>query len=283
MNEFQSKCYELLKEFVKFCDEHDLTYYLIGGSALGAVRHKGIIPWDDDIDVALPRKDFDRFVELGSNHFTKDIFLQTYKTDKNYMFNFVKLRDSNTTFIEGQYKFCDMNHGIWLDIFPLDGVESKSDGGLDLKKTKHRINKIWITWVPAFCKSQLRHIRKKHFFRDLFVDIGCGIISIFNHKNHALDRIEKQMRKVSFEDAIYVSNLEGAWKEKEVVKKAYFGKGIKMQFEDIMVRIPENYDEYLTSLYGDYMTPPPVEKRPSHHNVACEDINSSYKEHFLKY
>ena len=87
MNELQKCQFEILKEFIKVCKENNLQYYLVGGTCLGAVRHKGFIPWDDDIDVAMPRKDFNKFVAL-QDKFPKHLFIQTYKTDKNFIYNY---------------------------------------------------------------------------------------------------------------------------------------------------------------------------------------------------
>ena len=92
MTELQEVEFQLLKTFVEFCEKHNLKYFLVGGSALGAVRHQGFIPWDDDVDVALPREDYDRFIELGKKEFTGDVFLQTYETDPNYPYNFAKYK-----------------------------------------------------------------------------------------------------------------------------------------------------------------------------------------------
>ena len=119
MNELQQKELDLLKEFVKFCELHNLTYFLIGGTLLGAIRHLGFIPWDDDIDVGMPRPDYDRFCELAEKHFVGDIFFQSYRSDKGYPYIFSKLRNSNTTFIEKIYRHVPMNHGVYIDIFPL--------------------------------------------------------------------------------------------------------------------------------------------------------------------
>lgn len=144
MNELQQKERDLLKIFIDFCDKNKLTYFLVGGTLLGAIRHKGFIPWDDDIDVAMPREDYDKFIVLASKHFTKDkdVFFQNYRTDKYYPYVFSKLRDSNTTFIEKIYKHVDMNHGVYIDIFPIDGISKNSNE----KKKK---------WSESLCKKHL--------------------------------------------------------------------------------------------------------------------------------
>ena len=121
MNELQKCQLEILKEFIRICKDNNLQYYLVGGTCLGAVRHKGFIPWDDDIDVAMPRDDYDKFITL-QDQMKKPYFIQTYKSDKNYIYNFAKVRDSSTTFVENFFACSQMNHGVWIDVFPLDGM-----------------------------------------------------------------------------------------------------------------------------------------------------------------
>ena len=110
----------LLVCFKEICEKHKLDYFLTGGTLLGAVRHKGFIPWDDDIDVGMPREDYETFLRVASSCLPDGIFLQTRKTDPEVPFNFAKLRDSRTTFIETSIKDLDINHGVYIDIFPID-------------------------------------------------------------------------------------------------------------------------------------------------------------------
>ncbi len=112
---------ELFKQFVRICEKNSLRYFVVGGTALGAVRHKGFIPWDDDIDVALPRGDYEKFLSIAQSWLPENMFLQTYITDKNYPNPFAKLRRSDTAFIEKSASRIKMNHGVYIDIFPLDG------------------------------------------------------------------------------------------------------------------------------------------------------------------
>ena len=125
MNALQEKQLNILKYFIKVCEKHNLQYFLVGGSTLGAIRHKGFIPWDDDIDVGMPRKDYDKFVELQSEFEGTPYFIQTFKTDPCYIYNYGKLRDSSTTFIENTFKQHRINHGVWIDIFPIDGFSKE--------------------------------------------------------------------------------------------------------------------------------------------------------------
>ena len=117
---------DILKEFIRICNKYELRYFLLGGSCLGTVRHQGFIPWDDDIDVGMPRPDYERFMEIAQNELPEYYFLQNSKTDPDYPLCFAKIRDSRTTFIERSVSHLNINHGIYFDIFPLDGLSNGS-------------------------------------------------------------------------------------------------------------------------------------------------------------
>ena len=111
---------DILKEFIEICRKINVRYYVIDGTLLGAVRHQGFIPWDDDIDIGMFREDYEKFVALAPQVLPECLFLQTYRTDEEYYRNSGKIRNSNTTMIETVVKDLRMNHGVFIDIFPLD-------------------------------------------------------------------------------------------------------------------------------------------------------------------
>jgi lipopolysaccharide cholinephosphotransferase len=276
MNDLQKVEFELLKIYIDFCEKHNLRYFLVGGSALGAVRHQGFIPWDDDVDVAMPREDYDKFIELGKKEFVGEIFLQTYETDPEYPYNFAKLRNSKTTFVEWVYQFTNMNHGVWIDIFPLDGI-SKKQGKINFAM-KWRIYRIWPRLLLIGAKSVSRYPRKWWWILDILLDIILLPFMLFNIGHFMNKRIDKIMRKKKYEDCYYVANMQGAWFGREIVKREYFGNGTKAMFEGMEVMIPEKYDEFLTSIYGNYMKLPPIEKQVGKHNHAGYSLEIPYNE-----
>ena len=121
MTELQKAELDLLKYFIEICNKLDLKYFLVCGSALGAVKYNGFIPWDDDIDVALKRDDYEVFCSYAQNMLPSNIFLQNHNTEPGFPHIYSKLRNSDTTYIEMSAKKLDINHGIYIDIFPLDG------------------------------------------------------------------------------------------------------------------------------------------------------------------
>lgn len=259
---------DLLRNFIDICKDNNLRYFLLGGSCLGAVRHKGYIPWDDDIDVGMPRPDYERFLQLAQQELPDHVFVQTHSTDKEYPNNFAKLRNSNTTFIESSIKNLNVNHGIYIDIFPLDGTYSN--------KFQYKLH---LLKIRLLAKSIARVFNFTHHYT--LKEIVARMLSVIYAPtvNYAIKKREKLMKKVNYDNASVVANWCGAWAEKEIMPKSIFADGITASFDGIEVVIPKEYDKYLTRMYGDYMELPPEEKRVSHHYNEVIDTTKSYKEY----
>lgn len=260
---------DIFKQFIKICKDNNLTYFVLGGTALGAVRHKGFIPWDDDIDVALPRDDYEKFLLIAQKSLPDNMFLQTYITDKNYPHPFAKIRNNDTAFIEKTVSKIDMNHGVYIDIFPLDGYPNSK---LKAKffKIQNRILRVAISNV--FLVDSISQNKSKLFFKKCI----AGLLPNYRILVKKLDKLYKAN---PYNNSETVANFCGAWGMKEVMPKEYFGNGTEGEFEGLEVNLPEKTHEYLTSLYGDYMKLPPVEKRVGHHYCTVIDLKKSYKEY----
>lgn len=257
---------EIFRHFIEICNENSLRYFVVGGTALGAVRHKGFIPWDDDIDVALPRGDYEKFLIAAQKSLPSNMFLQTYITDKNYPNPFAKLRQSDTAFIEKSTSKIKMNHGVYVDIFPLDGYSRSGIRG-KLLGLKEKISVASVFVSGNISRNKFRAIVKRAIAR-LLPDYRASV-----------RRLDTMYKKIPYEDAEIIVNFCGAWAEKEIMPKAYFGDGIEGEFEGIKVVLPAKTHEYLTALYGDYMTLPPEEERVGHHYYTVIDLEKSYKEY----
>lgn len=252
----------MFKAFIDVCEKLELKYYVIGGTLLGAIRHQGFIPWDDDIDVGMPRSDYEIFLEKGQAILEDDMFIQTIHTDEKYLMCFAKIRKHNTTFIESSVGHLDINHGVYIDIFPLDYYPNEKQ----LKKFKKQ--ELWCKKRIAceFKLSKNNTLKKrieKFILRMLFPSVKA-----VTHKRDYLYKSLPQNK--------YIANYGGAWGEKEVVPAVWFGEGVDVSFEGISVKAPREYDKYLTQLYGNYMEFPPIEKRVSHHYVDVIDLEKSY-------
>lgn len=261
--------FEMLKKFVEICEREGLTYWLIAGTAIGAVRHKGFIPWDDDIDVGMPRADYDRFMEIGQELLPDYYFLQNYKTDPNYPINFAKIRDSRTTYIESSVSHIKMNHGIWMDIFPMDGYP---DPGIRRRIFRFLNNLSFARIYLAFDKNIKKDLRHR------ILKAICHVtILVYPTLRSAIERREKRFKKYDYNTCKYIINNSGAWGEKrEVMDGDTMGEGVYGEFEGLKAKLPSNYDKYLTTMYGDYMTPPPVEKQIGHHYAEVIDTENPY-------
>lgn len=262
---------DILKQFIKICQQLNLNYYVIGGTLLGAVRHKGFIPWDDDIDVGMLRKDYEVFVEQAQKLLPSPYFLQTYQTDAQYPHNFAKIRNSSTTFIEKSVSHKSINHGVYIDVFPLDYYPSGylASKWFDFKfKTLH-----------ARIRSEFILTDKELPFYRRFVNWVCMKLAklIYPDVRIALAKREKLMKSLS--SSLLVANLCGAWGKKEIVPAEWYGPGTLVEFEELSYRAPVAYDKWLRQVYGNYMQLPPEEKRKAHHYTDIIDLEHSYTDY----
>lgn len=275
MNKLKEKELELLKYFIDICDKYDLMYYMVEGSCIGAVRHKGFIPWDDDIDVGMPRDDYEKFLKIAQKDLPKHIFVQSHKTDKNYPMNFAKLRNSNTTFIEKSIQDLDINHGIYMDIFPLDGFTKNK-----FFKYIFIIKKLLLSYRISYLYYRNPNAKKKYTIK-FFIKRIIKLISriIYPRIETAINKRDKLFKKYSIGNSELIANHNSPWEQREIVAKDFFGDGVLGEFEGLCVRLPQDYHSYLSSVYGDYMKLPPEEKRYGHHYYTIIDVDKSYKEY----
>lgn len=251
---------DMLREFIRVCETLNLQYYVLGGTLLGAVRHQGFIPWDDDIDVGMPREDYEVFLARAQELLPENLFLQTAQTDPNYPANFAKIRNSNTTFVEDSLRNCAINHGVYIDVFPLDYYPRK---GQKMLTIRHTLLKLRIS--DAFSVNGMK--RKTKLVRAL-------TRFIYPTVTDAVAKREKLMK--AFSEGEYLANHCGAWGVKEIIPAHWYAEGTPVTFEGIQVMAPVMWHEWLTQMYGDYMQLPPVEKRVAHHYVAAFDLMKPY-------
>lgn len=238
---------EIFAEFIKVCKKLNLKYYLLGGTLLGAARHKGFIPWDDDIDVGMLREDYELFIAKAGELLPDNLFVQNHKSDPDVPFNFCKIRNNNTTFVERSVKSFKINHGVYIDIFPLDfypqGIIGK--GCLNFKKKLLDV-KIAKSFDLEFSKSLIASAA---------LAVSNLIASDYRKAVNKKDILFKSIKKSNL-----IANHCGAWGDKEIVPAEWYGEGDVLEFEGIPVIVPKEYDKWLSRVYGNYMELPPMEK-----------------------
>lgn len=254
---------DILREFIVICKENNLRYYTSGGTALGAVRHNGIIPWDDDIDVNMPRPDYERFLEICRNRDMGNYEIITVYNNPDYPLYFSKMCNKNTTLIEDSDTLCVM--GLYIDIFPLDATADDLEEAYRMmchfQKIKNRLEAI-STHISFW--RYLGLLSKPHDW-GRFVYKTIGFFARKHYRHGLLKKLDSIAKSHNYEDAKNVMLYPGAYGRRDIYNKEWFANDVQLPFEGMMVSVPKCYDKYLTHLFGDYMQFPPEEERKSRH------------------
>ena len=244
-----------MDEIDRICKENNIHYYLFYGTLIGAVRHKGFIPWDDDIDICMPRKDYIEFEKLMMSAKHKVRFL-TINTDKDYIHCFGKVCNKDTVVIEPGIKRME-KLGVFVDVFPLDYAPKNS---LFRKVLKFRL---YIPYKFRWLCSLEKYVPAKNKLSNVINYLG--FIYSNRKKTHYYAKKVNVLAQKQHDQGLYI-NSTGL---REVFPKSIFDKTLYTKFEDRVFPIPEGYDLLLRTLYGDYMTLPPVEKRHGGHGIVA--------------
>lgn len=258
----QLRILDIVKDVDKICRENDIDYYILYGSALGAIRHQGFIPWDDDFDIGMTFDNYVKFLEICEKKLDKNkYYVQTPEKEKNYYLSFSKIRDIRTTLIEEGNENIDIVRSVYIDVFPLVGIPNN--------KIKERILKI----NRAFMLSANMNVINNKFLRCIF-DI---ILKIFGRRK-ILKYTTKRCFKYNTNDCEYWCSIaDGDGYIQNKIKREIYGKPKYVKFEDIMLPVPENTDKYLKNIYGDYM------KIPSEEQIKFKEHTPYYLNFDLPY
>lgn len=242
---------DILREIDAFCRKHDICYFLSYGSLIGAIRHKGFIPWDDDIDIAMPRPDYERFVK----EFTSSRYVVLNKLyDKKYPYLYGKVADPDTL-VKENYD-CPVEVGVNVDVFPIDGLPD------DKKKSDKLCEKIKMLRKQLEVK-RLYVSKDRPLWKNILHVSGKIFLSPFSD-SWLLNRISKLQKLFPYENSSWVADLNFGGKERRV-SKSLFEKTVDVDFEGGKFLAPVGYDTWLRAIFGDYMQLPPEEKRVSNH------------------
>ncbi|MBQ8783190.1 MAG: LicD family protein [Clostridia bacterium] len=261
MNELQKKELEILLEIDRVCKENNIKYFLSSGTMLGAVRHNGFIPWDDDVDIIMPIEEYWKFSSVAQSALRKDFFFQSTDTDLWYR-AYSKVRYNNTTMIETSYNNIGFHQGVWVDIFPIIGIP---DNQRDIEKINKAIIISDLLLQDAFYKNQ--------------TNVPLKIKILFKIPLSLRRKICKTIRKFVFKPLNQYNHCDYYWgfpfKKPRFLPK-HFDEAIPYTYEGHILPIPKMYDEILTNIYGDYMTPPPPEHRNGGHSIDILDLENDY-------
>lgn len=271
LKEWKRIAVNILQRFHTICKENGLKYFAVGGTAIGAVRHGGIIPWDDDIDVAMPRPDYERFIELCKTIDLGDCELATPWSTPGYPLPFIKMCNHNTTLIEERER--PYLIGVFIDIFPLDGTSTNRTEALRLMG---RYKKLWNRLEAISSKNSISEYLSLLLIPHEWGRFVMKTASFFCEKSmrrKLIKAIDTVSNTVGYDDAENVIVYSGSYNEKEIMPKSFCsGDTIEMPFDGTVINMASGYETYLRGIFGDYMQMPPVEKRVSHHYHALVDL-----------
>jgi len=263
---------DLLEQFQNICKRHSLKYYAIGGTLLGAVRHKGFIPWDDDIDVGMPRADYDQFLELCEAELPAPYCLVTPMNDACYRPH-AQIRNCETTGYPANDESLSCNKGIFIDIFPLDGVaDSKVAFAVQMRQMKV-LNRILVNYYYFDAVHPQPTIGKKMFHRAV-----CGMMKILDVKRvyACYDRIAARYSK---EPTAKVGEISLLFDDRRYHwRREVFGETTELPFEHLQIAAPAGWEEFLTNTFGDYQKIPENKKERALHTDMVFDPEKPYTE-----
>lgn len=247
---------DLIQEIIEICQKNEIKYFMIGGSLLGAVRHQGFIPWDDDVDIGMVREDYDRFLKVAPQELSKPYyFLQTEQSDQNYAFGYAKLLDESI-YIEEKRNINDARKGVFVDIFPFDKVP---DGDVERSIQQSRY------------KYLNARIILSSNYRLMDTEITTKIRKLQTNQSHKTEEYKEKRdelaRTYNQDDTIEMyKNLSSQYSyEKELVSEKELATVVSVPFENLTVTILSAYDAILSRMYGDYLQLPPENKQIEKH------------------
>ena len=262
---------DVFAAFIRICEQYGLRYFCAGGTAIGAVRHQGMIPWDDDIDVFMPRSDYDRFIALAAHSMPEGYEVQTPYNTKDYPMYFSKMCNARTTLLENERIPCIF--GLYIDIFPLDGACDDIETCYQKKcRFKRLMNKLEAISTHNSFGEYVSLLKKRSEWGRFAVKTVAFFCRPWLRK-----WLLKQMDTIAYANdyaqSSSVVTYSGVYHKQEIYPKAWLEAPQMFAFEGLKVSLPHDYDAYLRHFFGDYMTLPPVEKRASHHQKVFFNLD----------
>ena len=255
---------DIVKELVAICEKHGLSYYMLGGTMLGAVRHRGFIPWDDDVDIGIPRDDYEKFLMVAQKELSSHLKLVNYRTDPEYQYYITRILDTETKVEEVRINNKNRYTHASIDVFPIDGTPNNV-----IMRSVYYFRVLYHRALMSLCyKDSIDRERHRGKIEMVFLWVMERLpIEKITTPYKQKEKIDTLLRKQKIQGAKYIGNIMGAYRIKEIVPAEFYGKGKMYPFEDIELRGMELADEYLKYTYGNYMQLPPEDKRKTHFKI----------------
>lgn len=260
---FHKKLVETFKKIVEFLNHYNIRWWVCGGTAIGVIRHRGFIPWDDDIDIFVLREDYEKLFSIREALGGYGLKMKSIEDGPGYPNGFIKIFDANTTLWERR-EFPDVV-GVYVDVFPIERSDADMKTTLECMREYRSAMKEYRESISYITISLLWDLLKEWHLKTFFKYL---VIKLKPHnKAQSYSRYLKSTRLLpNSVDGKYMVCVLGSYKEREYLDASIFSDTLKMPFESIEVNVPVGYGKYLTQLYGDYMQLPPIEKQVSHHD-----------------
>jgi lipopolysaccharide cholinephosphotransferase len=258
LGEQQRLSVEILSYIDTICKKNAITYFLGYGTALGAVRHGGFIPWDDDIDIVMPRPAYDRFLALFEKEKHPFYKIHAIETEDTWLFFYAKVCDERTV---GHNNVHIVTPAIAVDVFPLDGYPN------EIARSNRFVREMRLLQKIRYIQIENVRMLATSFIKRILIHIAQLLLKLYPARKLSAYFVSR-MKENDYSTSNYAGLVLGNYGKREKMRKALFTQPISIVFEGKKYPIVAAYDEYLTNLYGDYMTLPPVEKRISHHNIS---------------
>ncbi|OPZ32555.1 MAG: LicD family protein [Tenericutes bacterium ADurb.BinA124] len=268
MTDLQKVILDIYKEIKKICDANNIRYFAIGGTSIGAERHKGFIPWDDDLDIAIPNTDYQKFVDCCKTSLPDYLRIFDYHESEHCLIYWNKIHNSNTTFLEkNTYKYKDYHYGVFVDVMPMYGVPD------DIEEYNRKIKMFRI--LNTLRQNSFEQLSAKKKLAKAF---ATPLLILFP-RSYWVRKMDIYQAKYDFDKSKKVGYTWHTLNDKLVFEREWFNDFIDLPFEDTTMRCCRGNKEMLKRQFGDYLKLPPVEEQVSDHYVKVVDLENS----FMKY
>lgn len=260
----------MLKVIVEICENHGINYYISGGTYLGSVRHKGFIPWDDDVDLAMPRKDYNEFIKIAPLLLPEKYGLSHYSIDGTYRYQAQVFDRTKKIRLKNSKKYKDVN--VFVDVFPLDGMPNNP-----IIRWFHKINLMFKRLLYQYSVIEIhtslnRPNRPWYESVAIYIGLHCRVVKMLNPQVR-MKKMDKVLSRYDFYNSDFIFNFAGRYKFKSIMnRKEIYADGRLYDFEGLKLNGPYDYNKYLTQIYGDYMILPPEDQRNWHGSEILEDM-----------